>query len=107
MSLGAGCGRSTLFGWYFFAGAFWSDYCAMSLVASVLRGRLVQHTFSLSVYPPTYAADVFRVPRSSWVYLLFAQYFVICRRLAGRRLSSLSSGCITCLDAAIDGVPWY
>src|SRR5271157_4264215 len=31
--------RSTLFGWYFFAGAFWSALAAMALVASVLRGR--------------------------------------------------------------------
>ncbi len=32
--------RSTLFGWYFFAGAFWSALAAMALTAAVLRGRL-------------------------------------------------------------------
>jgi hypothetical protein len=69
--------RSTLFGWYFFAGAFWSGLTAMALTAVVLRGRLgennlfknpvVLHDFGKMVF----AFSVF------WVYLLFAQYIVI------------------------------
>lgn len=69
--------RSTLFGWYFFAGAFWSGLCVMALAAAVLRGRLgennlftnpvVMHDFGKMVF----AFSVF------WVYLLFSQYIVI------------------------------
>jgi hypothetical protein len=69
--------RSTLFGWYFFAGAFWSGLCAMALAATVLRARLgtynlftnpvVMHDFGKMVF----AFSVF------WIYLLFAQYIVI------------------------------
>src|SRR5882757_2345329 len=69
--------RSTLFGWYFFAGAFWSALAAMALTAVVLRGRLgennlftnpvVMHDFGKMVF----AFSVF------WVYLVFAQYIVI------------------------------
>ncbi len=69
--------RSTLFGWYFFAGAFWSGLTAMALVATLLRGRLgennlftnpvVLHDFGKMVF----AFSVF------WIYLLFAQYIVI------------------------------
>jgi hypothetical protein len=69
--------RSTLFGWYFFAGAFWSGLTAMALTAVVLRGRLgennlftnpvVLHDFGKMVF----AFSVF------WVYLVFAQYIVI------------------------------
>jgi hypothetical protein len=69
--------RSTLFGWYFFAGAFWSALAAMALTATVLRGRLgennlftnptVMHDFGKMVF----AFSVF------WIYLLFAQYIVI------------------------------
>jgi hypothetical protein len=69
--------RSTLFGWFFFAGAFWSGLIAMALIAVVLRGRLgannlftnptVMHDFGKMVF----AFSVF------WVYLLFAQYIVI------------------------------
>ena len=69
--------RSTLFGWYFFAGAFWSGLTAMALTAVVLRSRLgahnlftnptVMHDFGKMVF----AFSVF------WVYLLFAQYIVI------------------------------
>src|SRR5260221_581382 len=69
--------RSTLFGWYFFAGAFWSALAAMALTAVVLRGRLgennlftnpvVMHDFGKMVFP----FSVF------WVYLVFAQYIVI------------------------------
>jgi hypothetical protein len=69
--------RSTLFGWYFFAGAFWSGLVAMALTAVVLRARLgarniftnptVMHDFGKMVF----AFSVF------WVYLVFAQYIVI------------------------------
>jgi len=69
--------RSTLFGWYFFAGAFWSGLTAMALVATAMRGRLgdrnlftnptVMHDFGKMVF----AFSVF------WIYLMFAQYIVI------------------------------
>jgi hypothetical protein len=69
--------RSTLFGWYFFAGCFLSGLTAMALTAVVLRGRLgvnnlftnptVMHDFGKMVF----AFSVF------WIYLLFAQYIVI------------------------------
>ncbi len=69
--------RSTLFGWFFFAGCFWSGLTAMALIAVVLRKRLgsnnlftnptVMHDFGKMVF----AFSVF------WVYLLFAQYIVI------------------------------
>jgi hypothetical protein len=69
--------RSTLFGWYFFAGAFWSGLCAIALTAVVLRGRLgdynlfknpvVMHDIGKMVF----AFSVF------WIYLMFAQYIVI------------------------------
>lgn len=69
--------RSTLFGWYFFAGAFWSALCAIALAATLLRPRLgennvfenpiVMHDLGKMVF----AFSVF------WVYLLFAQYIVI------------------------------
>jgi hypothetical protein len=69
--------RSTLFGWFFFAGCFWSGLTAMALIAVMLRKRLgannlftnptVMHDFGKMVF----AFSVF------WVYLLFAQYIVI------------------------------
>jgi hypothetical protein len=69
--------RSTLFGWFFFAGCFWSGLTAMALIAVVLCRRLgannlftnptVMHDFGKMVF----AFSVF------WVYLLFAQYIVI------------------------------
>src|SRR6266436_722628 len=69
--------RSTLFGWYFFAGAFWSGLCAMALVASVLRGRLGDHNlFTNPVVMHDFGKMVFAFS-VFWVYLLFAQYIVI------------------------------
>jgi hypothetical protein len=69
--------HSTLFGWYFFAGAFWSALVAMALTAVLVRRRLdpgnvftrpvVLHDLGKLVF----AFSVF------WVYLLFAQYIVI------------------------------
>jgi hypothetical protein len=69
--------HSTLFGWWFFAGAFWSAICAMALTAVILRPRLgahnafqnprIRHDLGKAVF----AFSVF------WVYLLFAQYIVI------------------------------
>jgi hypothetical protein len=69
--------RSTLFGWYFFAGSFWSGLCAMALVATVLRGRLGEHNlFTNSVVMHDFGKMVFAFS-VFWVYLLFAQYIVI------------------------------
>ncbi len=69
--------HSTLFGWWFFAGAFWSALAAMALTAVLMRRRLgagnvftrpvVMHDLGKLVF----AFSVF------WVYLLFAQYIVI------------------------------
>jgi hypothetical protein len=69
--------RSTLFGAYFFEGAFWSALAAMALVAVVLRGKLepgnvftrerVLHDLGKLVF----AFSIF------WFYLLFSQYIVI------------------------------
>jgi hypothetical protein len=69
--------RSTLFGWYFFAGAFWSGLCVMALVAAVLRGRLGERNlFTNPVVMHDYGKMVFAFS-VFWVYLLFAQYIVI------------------------------
>jgi hypothetical protein len=69
--------RSTLFGWYFFAGAFWSGIVTMTFTAVILRSRLkpgnaftqpkVFHDLGKFIF----AFSIF------WVYLLFAQYIVI------------------------------
>jgi hypothetical protein len=69
--------RSTLFGWYFFAGAFWSGLCAMALVATVLRGRLGDHNLFTN---PTVMHDFGKMVFAFsvfWIYLVFAQYIVI------------------------------
>ena len=69
--------RSTLFGWYFFAGAFWSGLCAMALAATVLRGRLGEHNLFTN---PTVMHDFGKMVFAFsvfWVYLMFAQYIVI------------------------------
>jgi hypothetical protein len=69
--------RSTLFGWFFFAGAFWSGLVAMALVATVLRGRLGEHNlFTNPVVMHDYGKMVFAFS-VFWVYLVFAQYIVI------------------------------
>src|SRR6266481_42978 len=69
--------RSTLFGWYFFAGAFWSGLTAMALVATVMRGRLGDHNlFTNPVVMHDFGKMVFAFS-VFWVYLLFAQYIVI------------------------------
>jgi len=69
--------HSTLFGWFFFAGAFWSAVVMISLV-TVLLGRRFgpQSAFSRpgllhDLGKFTFAFSVF------WVYLLFSQYIVI------------------------------
>jgi hypothetical protein len=69
--------KSTLFGAFFFVGAFWSAIVAMALTAVVLRGRLgpgnlftrdsIMHDLGKFVF----AFSVF------WAYTLFAQYIVI------------------------------
>ena len=69
--------RSTLFGWYFFGGAFWSGLCAMALVATVLRGRLGNHNLFTN---PTVMHDFGKMVFAFsvfWIYLMFAQYIVI------------------------------
>jgi hypothetical protein len=69
--------RSTLFGAWFFATAFWSGIAAMALTAIILQSvfgervvffnRRVQHDLGKMVF----AFSIF------WVYLFFAQYLVI------------------------------
>ncbi|HEY6301269.1 MAG TPA: NrfD/PsrC family molybdoenzyme membrane anchor subunit [Candidatus Binatus sp.] len=69
--------RSTLFGWYFFAGAFWSGLTAMALVATVMRGRLGDHNLFTN---PTVMHDFGKMVFAFsvfWIYLMFAQYIVI------------------------------
>jgi Polysulphide reductase, NrfD len=69
--------RSTLFGWYFFAGAFWSGLAAMALTAVVLRGRLGEHNlFTNPTVMHDYGKMVFAFS-VFWIYLVFAQYIVI------------------------------
>ncbi|MGH7923802.1 MAG: hypothetical protein ACREQH_04335 [Candidatus Binatus sp.] len=69
--------RSTLFGWYFFGGAFWSGLCAMALTAVVLRSRLGEHNlFTNPVVMHDHGKMVFAFS-VFWIYLLFAQYIVI------------------------------
>ncbi len=69
--------RSTLFGWYFFAGAFWSGLTAMALTAAVLRSRLGDHNlFTNPVVMHDFGKMVFAFS-VFWVYLVFAQYIVI------------------------------
>ncbi|HUO06176.1 MAG TPA: hypothetical protein VMU16_13345 [Candidatus Binataceae bacterium] len=69
--------RSSLFGWFFFAGAFWSAVVAMALTAVVLRGRLgKENVFTNPVFMHDLGKMVFAFS-VFWVYLLFAQYIVI------------------------------
>ena len=69
--------KSTLFGAFFFAGAFWSGIVAMALTAVVLRGRLgpgnlfTRDSIMHDLGKFTFAFSVF------WAYTLFAQYIVI------------------------------
>ena len=69
--------HSTLFGAYFFAGAYWSALVAMALVAIVLgRGlpRDLQHSRREVLHDLGKLVFAFSV---FWVYLLFAQYLPI------------------------------
>jgi hypothetical protein len=69
--------KSTLFGAFFFVGAFWSAIVAMALTAVVLRGRLgsgnlfTRDNIMHDLGKFTFAFSVF------WAYTLFAQYIVI------------------------------
>ena len=69
--------KSTLFGAFFFAGAFWSGIVAMALTAVVLRACLAagnlftRDTIMHDLGKFTFAFSVF------WAYTLFAQYIVI------------------------------
>lgn len=69
--------HSTLFGAYFFAGAYWSALVTMALVATVTgRGASgeIEHRYRDALHDIgklVFACSVF------WVYLLFAQYIVI------------------------------
>src|SRR5581483_11288713 len=69
--------RSTLFGWYFFAGAFWSAIVAIALAAVILCSRLGEHNVLRSprvlhdLGKMVFAFSIF------WIYLVFAQYIVI------------------------------
>ncbi|MGH7814836.1 MAG: hypothetical protein ACREQI_12630 [Candidatus Binataceae bacterium] len=69
--------RSTLFGWYFFAGAFWSAIVAMAFLAVLMRKRLTgRNIFTNPIVLHDYGKLVFAFS-VFWVYLLFAQYIVI------------------------------
>ncbi len=69
--------RSTLFGWFFFAGCFLSAVTAMALVAAILRGRLGERNlFTNEIIMHDHGKLVFAFS-VFWVYLLFAQYIVI------------------------------
>lgn len=69
--------HSTLFGWYFFAGAFWSAIVMMAFSAVMLRralggrGIFGRDRFFHDLGKMVFAFSVF------WVYLMFAQYLVI------------------------------
>ncbi len=69
--------KSTLFGVFFFAGAFWSGIVAMALTAVALRSRLApgnlftRDSIMHDLGKFTFAFSVF------WAYTLFAQYIVI------------------------------
>jgi hypothetical protein len=69
--------RSTLFGWFFFAGCFWSGLTAMALIAVVLRKRLgANNLFTNPTVMHDFGKMVFAFS-GFWVYLVFAQYIVI------------------------------
>jgi hypothetical protein len=69
--------RSTLFGWYFFGGAFWSAIVTIALTAVILRSRLGEHNVFRDekvlhdIGKMVFAFSVF------WIYLVFSQYIVI------------------------------
>jgi len=69
--------RSTLFGWYFFGGTFWSAIVAAALTAVILRGRLGEHN---AFRNPTVLHDIGKLVFAFsifWIYLVFSQYIVI------------------------------
>ncbi len=69
--------RSTLFGWYFFGGAFWSAIVAAALAAVILRSRLGEHNVFRN---PVLLHDIGKLVFAFsifWMYLVFAQYIVI------------------------------
>jgi hypothetical protein len=69
--------HSTLFGWYFFGGAFWSAIVATAVSAVVLRARLGAHN---AFRNPTVLHDLGKLVFAFsifWVYLVFSQYIVI------------------------------
>ncbi|HTR60731.1 MAG TPA: hypothetical protein VMH37_03445 [Candidatus Binataceae bacterium] len=69
--------HSTLFGWFFFAGAFWSAIVAIALTAVILRGRLGPRN---ALRNPTVLHDIGKLVFAFsifWIYLVFAQYIVI------------------------------
>jgi hypothetical protein len=69
--------HSTLFGVFFFAGAYWSAIVTMALIAVVLgreAGAQIEHRYRDALHDIGklfFACSVF------WVYLLFSQYIVI------------------------------
>ena len=69
--------RSTLFGWYFFGGTFWSAIVTIALTAVILRGRLGPHN---AFRNPTVLHDIGKLVFAFsifWIYLVFSQYIVI------------------------------
>ena len=69
--------HSTLFGWWFFAGAFWSAIVTMAFAAVCLRRKLgpgnvfTRGQFMRDLGLMVFAFSIF------WFYTLFAQYIVI------------------------------
>ncbi len=69
--------KSSLFGWYFFAGAWWSAIVVMAFCAVMLGKRLAPgNVFSRPKVLHDYGKLVFAFS-VFWVYTLFAQYIVI------------------------------
>lgn len=70
--------RSTLFGAYFFAGAFWSAIALMSLAAVLIARALgaVSNRFSDKIVMHDLGKFLFAFS-VFWAYLLFSQYLVI------------------------------
>ncbi|MGH7779359.1 MAG: hypothetical protein ACREQR_06000 [Candidatus Binataceae bacterium] len=69
--------RSTLFGWYFFGGAFWSATVAMALVGVIMRVQLGGNNAFKNPKAMHYLGEIVFAFSIFWIYLLFAQYIVI------------------------------
>ena len=97
--------RSTLFGWYFFAGAFWSALAAMALTAVVMRRRLGEH--NLFTNPDRHARlrqDGLRVLGVLDLSAVRAVYRHLVRRPSGRDFLHRPAGPSHAVVAAFGGV---